>query len=300
MRGLGRYAACLMAALAVTAMGAHGASAAGVVLKNETETGFAAVYCVNDQGETKQVTGKLAAGASVTVAPGKLPEYECNRMAIAVGKDMAWQFYQEPEPGGAAELSFSMDKANPAATPYPSLLISSGGDDYVSPAGVPLAMLVQAMAHGLDEAAWKKAAAPLLDPGKNLAFAVSFADISWDLQKPLAFKELAPGKRLADELDLTGWFSNPIVLATLEGLKGFDCVPQRASLKDKKVEFKDSDTADAKWEAVYALLGEAADSEGGNLQIAFAHETFTITLTLKLDESKAALHIKRKQGAPLG
>ncbi len=300
MRRLKRHAACLTAVLALTVAGAHSA-AADVVLKNETEEDFKAIYCVNDQGATKEVTGALAGGASVTVTPNKLPEYECNRIAVLLDGEEGWQFYHEPEPAAASEIIFAMDKPNPQAGEYPSLLISSGGEDYLAPAGMPLGMLVQVMEFGLDEARWKEIAVPGVDPMENDDFVVSFADQSWDMHGDgMVFKELVPGMQLAASLSLETEFSNTTVLAVFEGLKSFGCVPTYLIYSGNEKILDDAMPEEARWDAVNECMAKAADGDGGAVRIVFGNEGFTIGLVLDLDTSEAVLSIERKKDAAFG
>jgi hypothetical protein len=295
-----RRLVCLVAAMVLLAASAQVCPAAGIVLKNQTEEDFEGIYCVDDQGATKQVAGELDGGASVKVSPNKFPENECNRIAVLLG-GKGWQFYHEPEPGAASEMVFSMEEYRPETDEYPSLLITSDGESYVSPAGVPLGMLVQAMEFGMDEAKWKEIAVPDVDPKENTEFAVSFADQSWNMHdEGLVFKELVEGKQLAAAISLKAYFGNAVVAAIFEGLKGFGCVPAAFTLDDQTAKLDGAMDGDAKWEAMDKYMAKAAGGDGGDVRILFGSGSFTVTLELDLDNSVAVLVIKRKEGAAFG
>lgn len=298
MPTLKRYAACLAAGLILTATGAYGAAAPGVVLKNEMEKDIKAVYCANEQGNAVQVTGALAEGASVTVTPDKLPEYECARIAVLINDDEGWQFYHEPEPAAAKSIVFAMDPIGPNAAPYPSLLIESGDETYVSAAGVPLFMVTQLMQFGMDKAKWQEISTPNLDPLKTTDFVVAFADQSWNLHGTgVMFAELA-GMQLMKEMQLEAPFGNTTVFAVLEGLKNLQAAPVLLSYKGSEQVLDDAVADDARWQAVEELLGKLDD--GGQLRMMFGSEDFSFGLSLDLDNAKAVLVIERKEGAAFG
>ena len=295
-----RRVVCLVAAMVLLAASARVCPAAGIALKNQTEEDFEGIYCVDDQGATKQVAGELAKGASVTVSPDKFPEYECNRIAVLPGGD-GWQFYPEPEPGAASEMIFSMEEYRPETDEYPSLLITSDGENYVSPAGVPLGMLVQTMEFGMDEAKWKEIAVPGVDPKENAGFIVSFANQPWNMHgEGLIFKELEDGKPFAAAISLKAYFGNATVAAIFEGLKDLGCVPATFTLDEQMAKLDDAMAGDAKWEAVDKYMAKAAGGDGGDVRILFDSESFTVTLELDLDNSEAVLVIERKEGAAFG
>ena len=309
---------CCAAVLVMLAGGANAAFAAGIALKNEMELDIKAVYCVNDTGSTKQVTGALKAASSVTVQPAKFPEYECNRIAVHTANGGAWQFYHGPEPGAATEIVFSMDKANPnGEASYPSLLIESSGESYVSPAGVPLNFLVQAMQFGLEETKWKEAAAP--NAGKSEtpdAFAVSFAGVSWSFTGDgLVFAELVPGKELAESANMVSAFSNATLTGMFDGLKAVGATPWGMIFKEKQTALTkegmdtlpyaelmiDTDTDESRWDAVAKLLEVVADSAGEDPpRIIFGNEAIIFNLLLDLEDVSATLTITRRLGAALG
>ena len=296
-----RRAVCLLAAMALLAASAQVCPAAGIVLKNETEEDFEAIHCASDQGATTQVAGELAKGASVTLSPDKFPEYGCSRIAVLLGGDEGWQFYPEPEPGAASEITFAMDKPNPEADEYPSLQISSGGESYVSPAGVPLGTLLKSMQFGLREANWKEIAVPDVDPKKNKDFVVSFANQSWSMHgNGLVFRELVPDMQLAATISLKTHFGNTTVAAIFADLKGLGCVPATFTLDDQTAKLDDATSGDAKWEAVDKFMAKASSGDGGDVRILFGSEDFTVTLELDLDNAEAVLTIERKEGAAFG
>lgn len=318
MRELKRYALCLAAALAVAAAGTHTAFAAGIVLKNEMEQDIKGVYCVDDNGTTKQVTGALKAESSVTVTPDKLPEHECNRLSLETAKGGAWQFYHEPEPGGSTAIEFSMDKANRhAEQSYPSLLIENSGEAYVCPAGVPLNLLLQTMQFGLDEAKWKEIATPKAEALENPgAYAVSFADVSWSLVGDgLVFSELVPGQQLAESANMVASFSNATISAIFEGLKKEGATPwamtfmntKAALTKEGKEALPDSeltgamDADESRWAAVNEFMVMVADSSGDDLpRIVFGNADFMFDLVLDRESGDATLTITRRATAAFG
>lgn len=296
MQRLKRLAACLAAALALTAAGAQGAAAAGIVLKNEMELGITAVSCVDEAGATKAVVGALAKETSVTVPPAKFPEYECGRIAVHADDGNGWQFYFAPEAGAAKEIIFSMDGVSPyTEEKYPCLLIELEDDTYISPAGVSLDTLAQLMQFGLDAAKWKEVATPgytsFKQPG---AFAVSFAGHSWNFAGDgLSFKELVPGMMLVESAKLTAPFSNSSVAAALEGFKELGCVPVLG-------EFGKEKPTNPSWEDLEGLLERAADAEGGTLRMLLGNEDIMFDLTLDLSSSKAELTVTRNPEAAFG
>ncbi|MDL2307626.1 hypothetical protein LJC48_06365 [Desulfovibrio sp. OttesenSCG-928-C06] len=319
MMHLKRRAACLLAVMLMAGAPAGIASGAEIALNNEMELDIKAVYCVDDAGVTKQAAGAIKAEASITVPSDKFPEYECNRIAVQAADGSAWQFYQEPEPGAATEIIFSMDKANPnAEVSYPSLVIESGGENYVSPAGVPLSFLVQAMEFGLDETTWKNAATPGADKSEDPgAFAVSFADVSWSLVGDgLVFSpDLVPGKELAESANLVANCSNSTFMAIFEGLKNFGTTPWAlaynedeaaltsegaALLPDAEV-IDDTETDEKRWEAVIQFLGLVADANGEDLpRFVFGNDTLIFDLVIDLEDGSATLTITRREGAAFG
>ncbi|MDR2945633.1 MAG: hypothetical protein LBV79_02655 [Candidatus Adiutrix sp.] len=297
MRSL-KYALGLAAALAITAGGAS-AALADSTLQNEMESDLMAVYCADEQGATTEVTGELAAGASVTVSPDKLPEYGCSRLAVLIDSEEGWQFYHEPEPAGASEIIFSLDRPNPQLGVYPSLLIVSGDESYVAPAGIPLSMLAQHMQFGLDEAKWREISTPGLDPAENTEFAISFADQSWSLaNEGMEFKELAAGQNLAASIGLETEFSNTTVTAALLGLRDMGLSPLLFIHNGQEQSV--SQDSEHPWPEIGEMLAQAAVDDGGTIQMLFGSDTFTTTLTLDLDSAVAMLAIERKEGAPLG
>lgn len=317
MAFLHRRAACLLAALVLVAASAHICAAAGVLVKNELEQDIKAILCVDDQGKATQAVGALKAGASLSVPANKFPEFECNRLALNMADGGAWQFYQNPEPGGAGEIAFSPSKAHSnAAESYPSVLIDSAGDLDVTPAGVPLAFLVQAMEFGLDEARWRQMATPGMDALENPgAFAVAFADQSWSLAGDgLLFSEdLVPGMKLAELVNMVSEFSNPTIAAVFEGLQAMGATPlladfgdAAAALDPKGLELNPDakrmdnlDTDEQRWEALNELIQTAADKEGP-VVIHFGSDAFTFALVLDLEDGAATLTITRRPEAAFG
>ena len=317
MRIVKQRSLCLLAAMALLAASAQVSTAAGVVLKNEMKLDIKAILCVDDTGKTRQVTGALKAGKTANVSPGKFPEHECNRIAVHTESGQAWQYYHEPEPGSSKEMVFSTDKANPGEKEsYPSLLMESSGDFYVSPAGVPFSILTQVMQFGMDEARWKELAAPGFAASKTPgAHAVSFADVSWTLAgNGIRFAELLPGKQLAESLTMTSTFSNPTVMVMFEGLKTAGASPWLVASKDgetalsregKKMAPKAELVMDAKedsdarrWEAVDKKLETASESAGPeSVRVILGSEALIFELVLNLESGRASLTITRKAGA---
>jgi hypothetical protein len=289
-----RRLVCLVAALVLLAASAGVGLAADITLKNQTEEDFEGIFCVDDQGVTKRVTGELAGGASVKVPPNKFPEHECNRISVLLG-DEGWQFYHQPEAGASSAMVFSMEEYRPETDEYPSLLITSGGENYVSPAGVPLYMVVQGLELGLDEAKWKELATPDVDPKKDTEFVVSFAEQSWNMHDDgLVFKE-GEGKPLAVAINLRAYFDNPAVVAIFEGLKSFGLVPTTFTLDEQTAKL---DGEANKWEAVDKYLVKTTTVGGSDARILFDSEYLTVRLELDLDNTVAILVIERKEGAP--
>ncbi|MDL2268101.1 hypothetical protein LJC46_09005 [Desulfovibrio sp. OttesenSCG-928-G15] len=318
MRGLQLYSACIAAVLVMTALGVHSAFAAGIDVKNEMELDIQAVYCVDDTGTTKQVTGALKAKSSVSVTPDKFPEYKCPRIAVQMADGSAWQFYHDPEPGASTEILFSMDKANPnGESSYPSLLIENSGESYVCPAGVPLAFLLQAMQFGLDEEKWKEAAAPKTGESENPgAYAISFAGVSWSLVGDgIVFSELVPDKKLAESANMVAAFSNPTLMAIFDGLKSMGATPLGMTFRHTEVALTkegktllpdaelttDTQTDESRWEAVLKFLELASGSAGGDLpRLIFGNEAIKFDLVLDLESGQATLTVNRREDAAFG
>lgn len=298
MRGLKLYALCL-GALIATAGGVQSASAAKVVLKNELETDIMAVYCVNDEGKTSQVTGEIEEGGSVSVNPAKLPEYECSRLAILVSEDEGVQFYQDAEPGGATEIVFTMETAGPDDDEYPVVLIESGDETYRTPAGMPLGLLAQALQFGLDKQTWTAAATPHIDPLETTDFVVAFAGQSWELYEELVFEELVPGRELLKGFQIETSFDNETVMALFEGMQEMGAAPVLYIYNGSQEVLDESKSADERWEALEELLANT-DSDGGEVKIVFSNDDILFGLSLDLDISEAVLSIERKDDAAFG
>ncbi|MDR1509014.1 MAG: hypothetical protein LBS53_05205 [Synergistaceae bacterium] len=282
-----RRLVCLAAAIVLLAT-AQVSLAAEIELKNHTEEDFEGIYCVDEQGVTKQAAGELAGGTYLTVSSDKFPEYECQRIAVLLGGE-GWQFFPEPEPGSASEINFFMEEYRPETDEYPSMLITLDGENYLSPAGVPLSALLQAMESGMNEETWKQEyAAPEVDPEENTDYVVSFADQSWSLHEDgLVFDENA------ESISLTAYFGNPTVVAIFEGLKSFGFVPETFKLDEQSASLEGATDADAKWEALDQNLLMAASGDGGDVTILFDSESFAASLELDLDNTEAVLVIER-------
>ena len=317
MHILKKRAVRLLAAMALVAASAQVAGAAGVVLKNWMGQDIKAVLCVDEDGAVKQVAGELKMGKSITVSPDKFPEYKCNRLAVRTADGNGLQYYQEPEPGGAEEITFVMDKINPkTGDAYPALLIESDGETYVSPAGVPFSRLTQAMQFGLDKDYWKSIAAPGLDsfadPG---AYAVAFGNVSWTLAGDgIVFSEEG-GAQFAEAASMSSKFSNSTIAAAFENLKSAGASPVLLHFKEKTAALSEEgktidpdaermdgmDSDEKRWEFLdKAMAAAAEEEEPGGLRMTFANETFVFELVLDLEGGGADLTIIRKPEAAFG
>ncbi|MDL2207653.1 hypothetical protein LJB82_02905 [Desulfovibrio sp. OttesenSCG-928-M16] len=312
------HAACLLAIMSILAAAPEIASAAGIALNNDMELDIKAVYCVDETGATKQVIDALQAESSATVAPDKFPEYECNRISVLTKDGKAWQFYHEPEPGAATSIIFSMDKVNPnRLESYPSLLIESGDETYISPAGVPLSFLLQAMSFGLEEAKWKEANTPEADSSKNPGeFAISFAGVSWNFAgNGLLFAELVPGKQLAESFKMTSPFTGPMLMAMFEELQNSGATPWALSFNENKTALTEegknilpdatlagnATSEESRWEAVSNMLEAVLESDATDMpRLVFGNEAIIFDMVLNRDDGVTEITITRRKDAAFG
>ena len=282
--------------------------AAGIVLKNSMNSDIKTVFCVNNNGDKKNVVEGLGKRASKTVVSGKFPEHDCTRIGVTMQNGMGWQYYYEPEPGSAKEIEFLMDAASRHENrKYPSMLITMpDGEAYVAPAGVPMFMLVQLMRKGVDVVRWKEFALPgyegLKEPG---AYAVSFADESWSLTgKGMKFD--GKGGEL-ETVALSAPFGNTTIGAMFEELKKNDWLPlvlvaggqtsvfgaQGAALAPKGKNVDCPQTSDGMWEALETLFVSGTENADKPVRIVLGSEGLRFTVSLNLDAALAEINLTR-------
>ena len=311
---------CLAALL--TAFFSQTTLAAGdtIIFANDLDIGIKAVYCAELEKSGKQFIGAVGKESSITIPAKTVPDDpECTRIYVLLENGAGWQFHHEPAPGAAKQITLGWDSpGRNSEERYPSLLIELEDDPYVSPAGLPLTGLKQAIQFGMKESLWNEYAVPGYGSLTNAGqFVISFADISWSLtENGITYEELIPDMQLASRAELTAPFSNTVVIAALDELKAFECLPWLFVLNDtasaftdqgKKlmpnaasVEGLDPEDAEALWNAVAEMLGKAADSDGGTVRMVFGDEDVRFELELNLETSKAILRVIRNEGAAFG
>ena len=299
MRMLKPCAVCLAALLAFAPTVGQ---AAGIVLKNSMNTDIKSVFCVGNNGERLSVLEGLPKKSSKTVAAAKFPEHSCTRIGVAMQNGAGWQYYHEPEPGTAKEIEFLLDSAGQHETrKYPSMLITLPGNDaYVAPAGVPMFIFVQLVRKGMDQARWKKFAYPgyesLKDPG---AFAVSFADQSWNIGasglkftgKGGTLETVAMSAPFAnttlgaafDDLKKNGWL--PLMLEANGQTSVFS--PEGAAQAPQATSVDCEQTSDAMWQAFETQFVNSTENTDKPVRLVLASEGLTLAMSLNLDTAVA-------------
>jgi hypothetical protein len=318
MRKLNRHAACLMAALALTLAGAHGASAGGVSVRNEMDQDIKVLLCVDDNGEVREAADGLGAGAVIVLSPERLSDDNCDRLAVRLADGATWQYYQKPSAGAADIIIFSMEKANSNDEwSYPSVALDVGNYTHVAPAGAPFDRLLQAMQVGLDKEDWAKLAAPGFEaydrPG---GFVVSLAGVSWSLSgNGIVFAELVPGMLLAESISVSAVVSNATIALIFDELKRADATPvlvsfanEEGALNEEGMKMSpeasrigDLSTKDEYWAAVdIAMEVAAASKEEGRLRLTFSSQDLRVDLEFDREDGSAVLTVSRKPDGAFG